>query len=49
MLTSCQQFFDVYFCLHLSFVKKALCVLLEDIYYFTSIFCFRQSLFSIFF
>ena len=37
------------FCLQLSFVKKALCVLPEDIYYFTSIFCFRQSLFSIFF
>ncbi|MBT8822652.1 hypothetical protein BTH89_06370, partial [Lactobacillus delbrueckii subsp. bulgaricus] len=41
--------FLIFFCLQLSFVKKALCVLPEDIYYFTSIFCFRQSLFSIFF
>ena len=49
LLTSCQQVFWYLFCLQLSFVKKALCVLPEDIYYFTSIFCFRQSLFSIFF
>ncbi|MGZ1266467.1 hypothetical protein ACXO7F_05865, partial [Lactobacillus delbrueckii subsp. bulgaricus] len=32
------------FCLQLSFVKKALCVLPEDIYYFTLFFLLRQLL-----
>ncbi|MGZ1336837.1 hypothetical protein ACXO72_05820, partial [Lactobacillus delbrueckii subsp. bulgaricus] len=34
----------IFFCLQLSFVKKALCVLPEDIYYFTLFFLFRQLL-----